>query len=92
MAYSNMDAHTVLPTMQWISMDGETSLIALAVFAALALLLAFVTNSVNFPGLELPPYLKFVWANLLKPHEKTSVGQQSALESFYAASGRLFGS
>lgn len=28
-------------------------------------------------------YLKFIWANFLKPHDKRAEGQQDALESFY---------
>ena len=73
-------------SVQWAREDDETTLFALALFAALALLVAYVTKSVNLPGLGLPPYLKFVYANFLKPQNaKTSSGQQSALESFYAA-------
>lgn len=29
------------------------------------------------------PYVKFVYANFLKPHQKSGDGQQDALESFY---------
>lgn len=28
-------------------------------------------------------YLKFIWANFLKPHDKNAEDQQDALESFY---------
>lgn len=28
-------------------------------------------------------YLKFIWANFLKPHNRQAEGQQDALESFY---------
>lgn len=80
-----MNANTELRLAQWARIDGETSLIALAVVAALALLAAFVMNSASFTGLGLSPYLRFFWANFLKPHEKINGGQQSALESFYAA-------
>lgn len=80
-----MDGNIELRPVQLVRMNSETSLTILAVFAALALLVAYVTNSVDFPGFGLSSYLKFVWVNFLKPHEKTSDGQQSALESFYAA-------
>lgn len=81
-----MEAEGVLKLVQLKRLDVETSLIALGVFAALAVLVARWTNSVNFPGFGLSPYLKFAYANFLKPHDgKTSDGQQSALESFYAA-------
>lgn len=66
--------------------NAQTSVIALAIFGALAVLVARVTRSVEFPGLGLSPYLKFIYANFVKPHEaKTGDGQQSALESFYGA-------
>ncbi|KAH8424584.1 uncharacterized protein LDX57_002331 [Aspergillus melleus] len=29
------------------------------------------------------PYVKFVYANFLKPHQESGEGQQGALESFY---------
>lgn len=67
-------------------MDIEWSLVGLGVFAILALLVARVTDSTNFPGFGLSPYLRFAYANFLKPHNgKTGDGQQGALESFYAA-------
>ena len=80
-----MKTNNELRLAQWVGVNGETSLIAFAVFAALLLLAAFITNSVSFAGKGLSPYLRFFWANFLKPHEKINGGQQSALESFYAA-------
>ena len=67
-------------------MDVETSLIGLGIFAVLALLVARATNSINLAGIGISPYLHFIYANFLKPHKgKVDGGQQSALESFYAA-------
>jgi hypothetical protein len=81
-----MDLATRLNLVHVTRLDSGTSLILLAIFAALAVLVARLTNSVNFPGFGLSPYLSFIYANFLKPHDgKNSDGQQSALESFYAA-------
>jgi hypothetical protein len=81
-----MDTIVLPKIMQLRQMDVETSLIGLGIFAVLALLVAHATNSISFPGLGLSPYLKFVYANFIKPHtRKFDGGQQSALESFYAA-------
>jgi hypothetical protein len=64
----------------------ETTFIALGVFAVVALAVAYASNSVNFPGFGMSPYLQFIYANFLKPHKsKVGDGQQSALESFYSA-------
>lgn len=81
-----MDSLPGLSSVHVTRLDSGSSLILLAIFAALAVLVARVTNSVNFPGFGLSPYLNFAYANFLKPHEaKEGDGQQSALESFYAA-------
>jgi hypothetical protein len=81
-----MDAPLIQRLGSFSPLETETSLLLLAVFAAVALLFAQLTKSVEFADLGLSPYLKFVYANFLKPHKsKTSDGQQSALESFYAA-------
>ena len=67
-------------------MDVEMSIVALGIFAVVALFVAHATNSIDFPGLGLSPYLQFIYANFIKPHKgKVDGGQQSALESFYAA-------
>jgi betaine lipid synthase len=81
-----MDVLSRSRSLELTHFSPETSLIALAIFGLLAVLVAFVTRSSDFPGLGLSPYLKFVYANFVKPHDaKTSDGQQSALESFYGA-------
>jgi betaine lipid synthase len=80
-----MEAPIIQRLRSFQALETESSLLLLAVFAAIALLLAQLTKSVEFADLGLSPYLKFVYANFLKPHKsKTSDGQQSALESFYA--------
>ena len=67
-------------------MDVETSLVGLGLFAVVALFVAYASSSGNFPGFGLSPYLQFIYANFIKPHKgKADGGQQSALESFYAA-------
>lgn len=35
-------------------------------------------------------YLRFVWANFLKPHDKNGQGQQHALESFYKTQATVY--
>ena len=75
------------PSITYIcQMDVETSLIGLGIFALLALIVAHATNSIGFDGVGLSPYLQFIYANFIKSHKgKADSGQQSALESFYAA-------
>ncbi|RMD40557.1 hypothetical protein DV735_g4554, partial [Chaetothyriales sp. CBS 134920] len=87
-----MESRVVGSSIATISqMDVETSLIALGIFALLALFVAHATNSLNFPGFGLSPYLKFVYANFLKPQKgKVEGGQQSALESFYSTQASIY--
>ena len=88
-----MEATLGLRSIHLAHLDIETSIIALTVFAIIAILVAHVTKSVNFPGFGLSPYLRFAYNSFLKPHDaKTSDGQQSALESFYAAQVRHYSS
>lgn len=83
---SNMDSLPKLSSVHVTSLDSSSILILLATFAALTVLVARVTQSVNFPGFGLSPYLNFAYVNFFKPHDaKEGDGQQSALESFYAA-------
>jgi betaine lipid synthase len=56
---------------------------AISVFALVGLVLLVSSQQVKFANTRAGPYLKFIWANFIKPHDKKIGGQQDALESFY---------
>jgi betaine lipid synthase len=56
---------------------------AVLVFALVGLVLLVSSRQFKFANTRAAPYLKFVWANFIKPHDKQTGGQQDALESFY---------
>ena len=56
---------------------------ALLVFALVGLVLLVSSQHIKLANTGAGPYLKFIWANFLKPHDKKAGGQQDALESFY---------
>lgn len=56
---------------------------ALLVFALVGLVLLVSSQHIKVANTGAGPYLKFIWANFLKPHDKKAGGQQDALESFY---------
>lgn len=56
---------------------------AISVFAFIGLVLLISSQQIKFANTRLEPYLKFIWANFIKPHDKKVGGQQDALESFY---------
>ncbi|KAJ5758755.1 hypothetical protein N7520_005911 [Penicillium odoratum] len=64
---------------------------ALLVFAlvALVLLVSFQQVKVNMDHGPLT-YVKFIWANFLKPHDRSGSGQQDALESFYRTQATVY--
>ncbi|KAJ5651193.1 uncharacterized protein N7484_004916 [Penicillium longicatenatum] len=64
---------------------------ALLVFAlvALVLLVSFQQVKVNMDQGPLT-YVKFIWANFLKPHDRSGSGQQDALESFYRTQATVY--
>ena len=65
--------------------DVRISLSGVGIFVVLALLVGYATKSTQYVA-ELSPYLKFAYNNFVKPQGwQTGDGQQSALESFYAA-------
>jgi len=73
--------------------------IGLLVLVTALICLALFTIVIHYFGLPsstsadkffLTPYLKFAYVSFLKPHTgRADGGQQSALESFYAAQVRL---
>jgi hypothetical protein len=56
---------------------------AVLVFALVGLVLFVSSQQIKVANTGVGPYLKFIWANFLKPHDKKAGGQQDALESFY---------
>lgn len=68
--------------MDWLHLyiAGVASLVF--AFVALVLLVSFQPIKVDLNHGAFT-YLKFIWANFLKPHDKAAEGQQDALESFY---------
>lgn len=65
-----------------------TALICLALFAVVAQYFG-LPLSISPDKFFLTPYLKFAYVSFLKPHTgRADGGQQSALESFYAAQVR----
>ncbi|KAJ5176018.1 uncharacterized protein N7482_001895 [Penicillium canariense] len=75
--------------MDWlhIYIAGAASL----VFALVAVVLLVSSQQVKI-DLDHGPltYLKFIWANFLKPHDKHAEGQQGALESFYKTQAAVY--
>jgi betaine lipid synthase len=74
--------------MDWLHL--YIGVVAFSVFAlvGLVLLISFDKIKINYDN-GLFTYLKFIWANFLKPHERNGQGQQHALESFYKTQVRL---
>lgn len=56
---------------------------AVLVFALVGLVLLVSSQHIKVANTGAGPYLKFIWANFIKPHDKKAGGQQDALESFY---------
>lgn len=56
---------------------------AVLVFALVGLVLLVSSQHIKVANTGVGPYLKFIWANFIKPHDKKAGGQQDALESFY---------
>lgn len=65
---------------------------AFSVFALVGLVLFVSSQQVKVANTWASPYLKFIWANFIKPHDKKAGDQQDALESFYKTQVRfIFG-
>jgi hypothetical protein len=81
-------ALSLLNTMDWLHL--YIAAVAFSVFAlvGLVLLISFEKIKINYDNC-VSTYLKFVWANFLKPHEHGGEGQQHALESFYKTQVRV---
>jgi betaine lipid synthase len=73
--------------MDWMHVYIATA--AFSVFALVALVLFVSSQQVKFANTWAGPYLKFIWANFIKPHDKKAGDQQDALESFYKTQVRL---
>lgn len=72
--------------------EPETGILILGIAVAFFILLALVapylelSSSISFDKFVLTPYFKFAYVSFIKPHTgQVGDGQQSALESFYAA-------
>lgn len=93
----SLNAHslrTSLPSRHTMTrhIDPETGILVVGVGIAFFVLLALVTpylqpsTSISRDKFSLTPYLKFAYVSFIKPHTgEVGNGQQSALESFYAA-------
>lgn len=64
---------------------------AVLVFALVGLVLLISSQHIKVANSGVGPYLKFIWANFIKPHDKKAGGQQDALESFYKTQVRSDG-
>ncbi|KAJ5194207.1 Protein of unknown function DUF3419 [Penicillium cf. griseofulvum] len=63
---------------------------ALLVFALVGLVLLVSSQHIKVANTGAGPYLKFIWANFIKPHDKKAGGQQDALESFYKTQAAIY--
>ncbi|KAJ5044962.1 hypothetical protein NUH16_001772 [Penicillium rubens] len=63
---------------------------AVLVFALVGLVLFVSSQQIKVANTGVGPYLKFIWANFLKPHDKKAGGQQDALESFYKTQAAIY--
>ncbi|KAJ5731850.1 hypothetical protein N7493_003331 [Penicillium malachiteum] len=64
---------------------------ALLVFALVGVVLLVSFQQVKVDMDQGPlTYLKFIWANFLKPHDKSVLHQQDALESFYRTQATVY--
>lgn len=62
---------------------------AVLVFALVGLVSLVSSKQIQIANTRAGPYLKFIWANFIKPHDKKAGDQQDALESFYKTQVRL---
>jgi betaine lipid synthase len=62
---------------------------AMLVFALVGLVLLVSSQHIKVANTSVGPYLRFIWASFIKPHDKKVGGQQGALESFYKTQVRL---
>ncbi|KAK4867749.1 hypothetical protein LT330_006698 [Penicillium expansum] len=63
---------------------------AVLVFALVGLVLLVSSQHIKVANTGAGPYLKFIWANFIKPHDKKAGGQQDALESFYKTQAAIY--
>jgi hypothetical protein len=68
--------------MDWLHIYIAGAAFLVFALVALVLLVSFQQVKVDMDHGPLT-YVKFVWANFLKPHDSSVEGQQGALESFY---------
>ena len=66
------------------------AVVAFAIFALVALVQMLSSKQLKVNMDQGPlSYVKFVYANFLKPHDKKAADQQDALESFYRTQVRI---
>ncbi|KAJ9486897.1 hypothetical protein VN97_g6419 [Penicillium thymicola] len=63
---------------------------AVLVFALVGLVLLVSSQHIKVANTGVGPYLKFIWANFIKPHDQKAGGQQDALESFYKTQAAIY--
>ncbi|KAJ6172363.1 hypothetical protein N7470_001430 [Penicillium chermesinum] len=67
------------------------AIVAFAVFALVALVLLLSSKRLKVDmDHGVFTYIKFIYANFLKPHDKRAAGQQDALESFYRTQASVY--
>lgn len=81
-------ALSLLNTMDWLHLYIAAAAFSVFALVGLVLLISFDKIKINSDN-GLSTYIKFVWANFLKPHEHGGEGQQYALESFYKTQVRV---
>ncbi|KAJ5143761.1 Protein of unknown function DUF3419 [Penicillium bovifimosum] len=63
---------------------------AMLVFALVGLVLLVSSQHIKIANISADPYLRFIWASFIKPHDKKAGGQQDALESFYRTQAAIY--
>ncbi|CAL5869670.1 uncharacterized protein PFLUO_LOCUS3900 [Penicillium psychrofluorescens] len=75
--------------MDWLHLYIAAAAFSVFALVGLVLLISFDKIKINSDN-GLSTYIKFVWANFLKPHEHGGEGQQYALESFYKTQAAVY--
>ncbi|KAJ6088746.1 hypothetical protein N7486_010007 [Penicillium sp. IBT 16267x] len=75
--------------MDWLHLYISGAALLVFALVALVLLISFQQVKVNMDQGPLT-YVKFIWANFLKPHDRSGSSQQDALESFYRTQATVY--
>lgn len=84
-----MDSLRLVASQRFHNFQLEIGLIGMGAFVLVTVLSCFLYSlgkHFSLEKLSLHPYLRFAYVSFFKPHDANKdAGQQSALESFYAA-------